>query len=152
MRYRSSTASRRPLERGQFSWVTIAMLLALAGGGYMAWIWVPIYVTNYEVKQTVRDFMNQAVKNRFDEQLKSNLCRRLTGIEPFGPSGAPPGEPLINLQPSDITWERDTQSTPPMLHVALEYTRSVTYPGLDRTEEVTMSVEFTQDIEVPKWK
>ena len=150
---RSNPASRRPLERGQFSWVTAVFLLALVGGGYLAWIWVPVYITHYEVKQAVRDFMNQAVKNRFDENLKKGLCRKLSGIEAFGPSGpATPGEPLINLEPSDLTWERDTESKPPLLHVAFEYTRVITFPGLDRTEEVVMSVDFTQDIEVPKWK
>jgi len=149
---RTYEASRRPLERGQFTWVTLVLLVALTGAGYLGWIWVPIYVTHYEVKQVVRDFMNRAVKNRNDERLKMQLCQKLHEIEAFGPSLPAPGEPAIATEPADVTWERDTVSVPPMLHVAFEYTRQLTYPGLDRTDEVVVSVDFTQDIEVPRWK
>jgi hypothetical protein len=150
----TSSASRRRLERGQFSWVSLLLLAALVGGGYMAVVWVPIYVVHYEVKQTVRDFMNRAVKNQNDAWLVTGLCQRLADLdstEEVDERGRKTRVPSVVLEPRDVTWERDTTVTPPMLHVAFDYVRVVKYPWLERTEEKTLSVDFTQDLAIPVW-
>jgi len=151
---RTSSASRRPLERGQFSWVTLVLVLALTGTVYVGWVWVPIYVLHYEVKQTVRDFMNRAVKNRDDTALLATMCMRIALLDSaveVGRDGKKTQVPTVDLRPSDVTWERDTSGPSPTLHVAFEYVRVVVYPYLDRTEEKVMAVDFTQDITVPVW-
>ena len=38
---RTSPASRRPLERGQFSWVSLVLLVAFVSTIYLAVVWVP---------------------------------------------------------------------------------------------------------------
>ncbi|HET9551870.1 MAG TPA: hypothetical protein VFP50_02790 [Anaeromyxobacteraceae bacterium] len=151
---RPTSASRRPLERGQITWVTLLLLLGLAAGGYLAVVWVPIYVVHYEVKQTVRDFMNQAVKNKNDEQLVGRLCLKLESLDTTKvtqPDGLIEKVPSVKVEPQDVTWERDTNASPPMLHVALQYTRTVVYPWLDRSEETVLVVDLSQDLEVPNW-
>ena len=35
------------------SWVTVLLLLCLAAGGYLIWVWGPIYLVHYEAKQVV---------------------------------------------------------------------------------------------------
>jgi hypothetical protein len=151
----ATSASRRPLERGQFSWVTPVLVLIVAAAGYLGWVWVPLYSTHFEVKQVVRDFMNQAVKNRDDTLLVKRMCEKIQAIEAVEGTdarGKKVSVPAADVEPGDVTWERDADASPPMLHVAFEYKRQVIYPYLDRVDEAVFSIDLTQDIEVPKWK
>jgi hypothetical protein len=151
---RSSLASRRRLERGQFSWVTLLLLTSLIGGVYLAVVWAPVYIVHQEVKGAVREFINRAVKDRNDELIVEGLCARLRSIdetEGVDARGELVKVPTVDLSPRDITWERDTSSKPPMLHVSFEYVRVVKYPFINRTEEKVMSVDYTKDIAIPKW-
>src|SRR5512133_1697736 len=129
--------SARRGERGGISWVSLLLLVLLVGGGYLAWIWGPVYVLNYEVKQVVRDYMNQAVKNRDDEILRHSMVLKIRSLaqrDTFDDYGRPVRVPVVQLEERDVTWERDAQSQPPMLRVSFEYARDVEYPGLKRTE------------------
>jgi hypothetical protein len=151
---RTSPASRRPLERGQFSWVSLLLLVVFVGGVYLAAVWAPIYILHYEVKQTVRDYMNRAVKNRDDEALISQMCLRLASIDTtveIGEDGKKTSSPTVVVEPGDVTWERDATSTPRTLRVAFDYVRVVKYPWIDRSEERVMSIDFTEDISIPVW-
>lgn len=147
-------ASRRPLERGEFSWISALLLIGAVAAAYLGYVWVPVYMDHIEVKQTVRDFMNQAVHQKSDALLLERLCQRLRRVEGRLATDAEGGGtgPVVELTPEDITWERDAEASPPMLHVQLSYTRPVYYPLLDRMQEVTLGFEHTQDIAVPKWK
>jgi hypothetical protein len=151
---RTSPASRRPLERGQFSWVSLLLLVAFVSTAYLAVVWVPIYILHYEVKQTVRDYMNRAVKNRDDEALVSQMCLRLASLDTtveVGEDGQKTSSPTVVVEPADVTWERDAPSTPRTLRVAFDYVRVVKYPLIDRSEERVMSIDFTEDISIPVW-
>ena len=44
--------------RGQITWVTASFLALLASAGYLAWVWIPVYVVDFESKQVVRDYMH----------------------------------------------------------------------------------------------
>lgn len=151
---RSSSASRRPLERGQVSWVTLVLVSALAGGAYLAVVWLPVYLVHHEVRLVVRSHINRAVKDRNDEQIVRSMCFKLGALDStpsVDASGRAIKVPTVDVSPSDVTWERDTTSTPPMLHVAFEYVRVVRYPFIDRTVEKVMSVDFNEDIAIPNW-
>ena len=151
---RPSSASRRPLERGQFSWVTAVLVLAVGGAAYMGWVWVPVYLLHHEVKQVVRNYMNLAVKDRNDELLVVQLCAKVQSLDSVPGEdrfGAQVQLPVIDLQPDEVTWDRDTSVSPPMLRVAFEYVREVQYPFLDRTREVTLSIDLSQDLAIPNW-
>jgi hypothetical protein len=151
---RSSSASRRPLERGQISWVTFLLIAAVLGGAYMTVVWAPVFIIEYEVKQVTKEYINKAVHLRDDERLAADLCKKLALLdetERADERGALVKGPTVDVQPSDVTWERDTSVKPPMLHVAFEYTLILKYPFLDRTEEKVMSVDVTEDIGIPDW-
>jgi hypothetical protein len=140
--------------RGQVSWVTLALLLLIGGGAYLGWVWVPLYIMDFEVKQVVRDYMNQAVKDRNDQALVEKMVARLRllhAVEVPGEDGVRVKVPAVEVAPGDVTWERDADSDPPMLHVAFDYTRVVEYPFLDRVAEKVFTIDFTQDVKVPDW-
>ncbi len=148
-----AAAPRRLLdETGRITWVTLLLLLGIASAGYLAWVWGPIYVVHYEVKQVVRDYCNQAVKNKEDAFLVQHMIYKFRTLDyewTTNELGKQVKIPVIDLEPRDIVWER-TQD-PPQLHVAFEYVRQVGYPFLDVTSEVRMPVDVTEDISTPDW-
>jgi hypothetical protein len=150
----SITTARRS-DRGGISWVTVVILLAIAGTIYLTIVWAPIYVVHYEVKQTVRDYMNQAIKNTEDAQLVENLCAKLKTLDTVkvvGDDGRERILPAVDVRPEDVSWERDTTSSPPMVRVSFEYTREVRYPYLsERVREWVGRVDLENDISMPDW-
>jgi hypothetical protein len=140
--------------RGQISWVTLLLIVLVVVGAYLAWVWVPVYYENYAVKQVVRDYMNQAIKNPNDEGLRSNMVlkiRSLAEVEGVDRWGRPARLPAVPLEDRDVRWERDTRSQPVMLHVSFDYVREVNLPLLDRVVSKTFSVDLTSDLTIPNW-
>ncbi len=140
--------------RGAVTWVSLLLLIVLGGGAYLAWTWAPVYVRQFQVKQIVRDYMNRAVKNPRDAELKDGLVydvRRLDTKDGVDEYGRPAKVPVIDLRPDDVHWERDTNVKPPVLHVWFDYEHVVEYPFLDRTASKVMSVDLTEELAVPDW-
>ncbi len=141
-------------QRGAISWVTLLLLVAAVVSGYLLWVWAPIYYENYAVKQVVRDFMNQAIKNPDDAQLRSFMCaklRSLVQVDGVDQWGRPARVPAIAVEEDDVTWERDKDSQPPMLRVSFEYTREVPLPFLDRTATKVFTVDLSDDLTHADW-
>ncbi len=139
-------------EKGRITWVTLLLLLAIGSAGYLAWVWGPIYIVHYEVKQVVRDFCNQAVKIKDDASLVQRMIYKFRTLDyewTTNELGKQVKVPVVDLEPKDILWER-TQD-PPQLHVAFEYVRQVRYPFLEITSEIRMPVDITEDISMPDW-
>lgn len=150
----SSSRTQRRRERGAISWVTALLLIALAAAGYLAVVWVPIYVVHYEVKQVVRDYGNQAVKNPRDAELVAAMCEKLRSlhqVEVADPEGKPERRPAVEVSPQEVTWERDASAAEPTLRVAFGYRRDVYYPLLERWTEAQMSVDIVMNVAKPNW-
>ncbi len=140
--------------RGAITWVGTLMLVVLVGGGYLAWVWGPVYVVHYEVKQVVRDFMNQAVHDKEDARLVEKMTRKLASLEQVDgvdALGRPARVPAVVVEPKDVTWDRDDDAQPPTLHVSFDYERTVTYPFLETTASKVMSVDLDNDLSRPDW-
>ena len=146
--------SARRGERGGVSWVSLLLIALVLGGGYLAAVWVPVYYEAYAVKQVVRDYMNQAIKNHDDETLRRNMVLKIrsldrrTAVDELGRTVTLPAVPL---QEQDVSWERDERSQPPMLRVSFEYAREVEYPWLDRTATKVFAVDLSNEMVVPDW-
>ncbi len=139
--------------RGGISWVTALLLALIVGGGYLAWTWLPVYIVHDEVKQVVRDYINQAVRNPDDAQLVEGMVHKLRTLDEqdvVDESGNPDKVPTVQVAATEVVWERDT-GAPPTLHVAVEYTRPVAYPLLNRWTQKTLSIDITGDLSRPDW-
>lgn len=140
-------------ERGA-TWLSLLLLALLAGAGYLAWVWLPVYFVHYEVKQVARDYMNQAVKNPDDAELVANMTRKLAILDSVvgvDERGGRVVTPAVVVEPQDVTWERDTSGSPPMLRVSFVYERQVFYPLLDRTVTKVFTVALEGDLKLPDW-
>ncbi len=146
--------SARRGERGGISWVSLLLVVLVVGGGYLAVVWVPVYYEAYAVKQVVRDYMNQAIKNYDDEGLRRGMVAKIRSLDQrpgFDESGRPVMLPTVPLEERDVSWERDGRSQPPMLRVSFEYAREVDYPWLNRTATKVFAVDLSNDLVVPDW-
>jgi hypothetical protein len=134
--------------------VTLLLVVAVGVGGYLVWVWLPVYSENYAVKQVVHDHMNQAVKNRDDDALRRNMVaklRSLAEVDGLDAYGRPVRLPAVAVEEQDVVWDRDAESQPPMLRVSFEYTREVVLPILDRTASKVFVVEEENDLTRPDW-
>jgi hypothetical protein len=132
--------------------VTLLILLGVAAGAYGAVVFVPAWVLHYEVKQVVRDYGNQAVKNPDDAGLLDAMVKKIRSlqkVEGVDEAGRKVAVPVVDIQPQDVTWERSAQ--PPTLHVEFEYPRSLELPWLDRSLERVYRVDLTMDLSRPDW-
>lgn len=144
----------RPGERGAVTWVTVLFLALLAGAAYLLAVYGPLWIVQYEAKQVVRDYGNQAVKNPRDDELLEHMCQKLQALDTVevpGADGNLERRPAVDVHPQDVTWERDTSEGPPHLHVAFEYRRDLHFPLLDRWKEVNMQVDLTMDLSRADW-
>lgn len=149
-----SRTGRQPIlaARGGVSWVTLLLLALLAGGAYLAWVWGPVYVVHYEVTQVVQDFMNRAVKDRNDDELVEDMCKRIRALaeeEELQDDGQVEMVPAVSVYPQDVLWQRDGGAR--KLRVTFSYTRSIFHPGIDVTVEKTFEVDAVNDITPVIW-
>jgi hypothetical protein len=132
--------------------VSVVLLLAVGGGGYLAWVWLPLWFDNYTVKQVVADYANQAVKNHDDAQLLRDMVAKvhsLASVDGADAAGRPVKLPAIQLQEQAVSWQRDESTR--SLHVAFEYERNVVYPLLGRTDVVVFAIDKTYDLNLADW-
>jgi hypothetical protein len=142
----------RRRERGAASWVTILMILGIAAGAYAAVVFVPVWVLHYEVKQVVRDYGNQAIKNQDDAALIDAMVhkiRTLEQVDGVDDAGRKARVPVVDIHKQDVTWERSTD--PLVLHVEFEYPRVLELPWLDRRIERVYRVNLTMDLKRADW-
>jgi hypothetical protein len=142
----------RRRERGAASWVTILMILGIAAGAYAAVVFVPVWVLHYEVKQVVRDYGNQAIKNQDDAALIDAMVhkiRTLEQVDGVDEAGRKARVPVVDIHKQDVTWERSTD--PLVLHVEFEYPRVLELPWLDRRIERVYRVNLTMDLKRADW-
>ena len=140
-----------PGERG-VSWVSVLLLLVVVGGGYLAWVWLPLWFDHYTVKQVVADYGNQAVKNKDDAQLIHDMVAKihsLAQVDGVDAEGRRVKLPAIPLEEQAVTWQRDDATR--SLHVAFEYERPVVYPLLDRTDLAVFALDKTYDLNLANW-
>ena len=142
----------KQLERGTASWVTLVLVLGIAAGAYAAVVFVPVWVLNYEVKQVVRDYGNQAVKDKDDAALLEGMVqkiRTLQQVDGVDEAGRRTKVPVVDLHKQDVIWERSTD--PLSLHVEFEYPRVLELPWLDRRIERVYRVDLTMDLKRADW-
>jgi len=136
------------------SWVTLLLLALVVGGGYLGRVWVPLYFEHYTVKQVVRDYMNQAIKEPDDEALRRNMVLKIRSLERLPATdafGRTVSVPAVPLEEQQVTWERSATAQPPSLRVAFQYERQVVYPILNRTDVKAFEVDLTGDLMRADW-
>jgi hypothetical protein len=138
--------------RGAVNALGLLLLLGAVAAGYLAWVFVPVWVLHYEVKQVVRDYGNQAVKDLNDAGLAEAMVGKIRSLHRspgLDAAGRVVMVPTVALDRRDVVWERFRD--PPRLHVAFEYPREIELPFLNRTVEKTFQVDLDMDLARADW-
>jgi hypothetical protein len=148
----ASCAIPRRGERGGVSWVTLLLLAIVLGAGYLTWVWGPLYLETYTVRQVVKDYANQAIKNTNDAELRAAMVakiRSLGQIDTVDQYNRAVKVPAVAVEESGVTWERDDRAK--TLRIAFEWDRQVVYPFLDRVTVKTFTFDTTEDLNRADW-
>jgi hypothetical protein len=150
-------SSRRPLRdepRGAVTWVSLLMFVSVAAAAYLGWVWLPLWFDHYAVRQTVRAYSNEAIKNPDDAYLVHQMVEKIRSLrseDGVDSMGRHVPVPAVVVEEHAVTWQRDLAATPQTLRVAFDYDRQVVYPFVGRTYVKTFTVDETNDIARADW-
>jgi hypothetical protein len=134
-------------QRG-LTFVTVLMLLAVAGGIWWVATFGSAYWENQEVKSTLKEAANLCYHEQSDDRVRAFIERKLHAMfDVQGPSGKP--RMAIDFDPGDLRVER-TQS-PKHVNIWLTYSRTVKTPIVDQERTVVFTDHADADLSDVKW-
>jgi hypothetical protein len=138
----------RVKEQRGLTFVTLLLLLAIAGGVYWLVTFGPAYWENQEVKSTLKEAANLCYHERNDQKVRDFILRKLD--QQFGVPGRAGKQQLsIDFDPADLRIER--AESPKHVDIWLTYSRTVKTPFVDQERSVTFSDHADQDLTDVKW-
>jgi hypothetical protein len=139
---------RFPRRTRGLTFVTVLLLLAIAGGVYWVVTFGPAYWDDREVKSALNEAANLCYHEPNDQRVREFILRRLHSLfDREGPDGKTAF--VIDLDPADLRIERS--QTPKRVDIWLTYSRTVKTPGIDQPRIVTFVDHVDQDLSDVKW-
>ena len=151
---RSSRRPRRDEPRGAVTWVSLLLYVSVAAAAYLGWVWLPLWFDHYTVRQTVRAYSNEAIKNSDDAYLVHQMVEKIRSLrseDGVDSMGRHVPVPAVVVDERGVSWQRDPAATPPTLRVAFDYERQVVYPFVGRAYVKLFSIDETNDIGRADW-
>lgn len=143
---------RRRSPRG-LTWVSFLLLVLVVAGGYWAFVFVPVYVDNAEVKQFCAQAGNLAYTEKRDSAVKFFLVQHILDkfvYDEMQPNGMTKKSYKIDFDPDrDVTIERIAD--PPSVNIEVTYARTVALPILGGARTLNFSLHTQQDLSTVKW-
>ncbi|HET9036506.1 MAG TPA: hypothetical protein VFN45_09885 [Myxococcaceae bacterium] len=131
---------RRP--RGAVNLVSLTLTVAFLSGAYLAWIYVPLWLDNLDVKQAVSAGVGQLTSElgADPERVRAEVVRRLSNVgshweERDGRQVEVPG---LGLDAGDVKLERDGETK--VVRLTVDYHRTVKLVPLERYWSVPFHV------------
>jgi hypothetical protein len=127
--------------RGAVSLVSLVLLLGLAAGGYCAWLFVPVYVDNLDVREASTAAFNRMAADPDNDRVRTFLLNRTKQIGTHWESegGTRVEKRGLDLTDSDLILERDAEEHTG--HVQVDYQREVRLWPTERFVTVDFHVE-----------
>jgi hypothetical protein len=127
--------------RGAVNFVTLVLLLGLAAGGYCAWLFVPIYLDNLDMREASTAAFNRMGADPDNDRVRVYLLSRTQKIGTHWESegGTRVEKPGLDLTDSDLILERDTYEHTG--RVQIDYQRQVRLWPTERFFTVDFHVE-----------
>ena len=127
--------------RGAVSLFTLVLLLGLAAGGYLAWMFVPVYLDNLDVREASTAAFNRMVADPDMDRVRAYLLDRSKRIGTHweGEGGLRVEKPGLGLTDADIVVEHDTGEHTGRVQV--DYQREVKLWPSERFVSVDFHVE-----------
>lgn len=133
---------------GKITWVTSLLVLALAAGGYGAWVFGIPYEERWQVERVLALAADKVYTQReSDDDVKSYIvgeCQRMgtrTEVDPV--SGNTQSYYLVDVNPDDIQIVR--QEHPAEIIIRIRWIRKVWLPIFNKWRYLQMSASKTMD-------
>jgi hypothetical protein len=134
--------------RRGFTFITLLLLLGVAGGLWWLLTFAGAYWDNQEVKSTLKEAANLCYHEPSDERVRELILRKLHAMFDI-PGAARKTAMAIDFDPGDLRIER-TQS-PKHVNIWLTYSRTVKTPFVEQERSVTFTDHAEQDLTDVKW-
>ncbi len=127
--------------RGAVNLVTLFLLLALVAAGYAAWLLVPLYLDNLDMREAVTATFNRMGADPEDARIRNYLVGRAKGIGTHWEthSGERVEKPGLGLTEEDVVIERDPAAQTGRVQV--DYQREVRLWPTDAYKTLDFHVE-----------
>ena len=108
----------------------LTLFVAAVSVGYVAWLWVPLWLDDLDVREAMAVAVSQLGENQANDQVQARAAGRLekVGFHFEERDGAQVEVPGLGVQPDDVQIERDGRKA----RVSLDYSRTVKLKPLDR--------------------
>jgi hypothetical protein len=136
----------RRRERG-LTFISVLLLLGIAGGVFWLFTFGPAYWDNQEVKSTLKEAANLCYHEHSDSKVRDFILRKLG--QQFGDPNQTGSKLSIDLDPQDLRIERS--ESPKRVDIWLTYSRTVKTPFVDQERTVTFNDHADQDLSDVKW-
>lgn len=140
-------------DRGGINLVKLFVVSAVVLTGYFAWVYVPLYIDHYSIRQGVRLGCNSAYRNRSEEHVRKIILNAFeeTNIqnEEVGADGS------IVRRPMDYSSALFTvdisDARPPSITVDLAYEQHIVLPLIKKPKTLVWTFTHTEDLSTIKY-
>jgi hypothetical protein len=121
--------------------VNLTLLLLLLGGGYAAYLFIPLWLDDLDMREAVAAAFGQTSTNPDDNYIRAVVLQRARSVgthweEQDGKQVELPG---LGVEPGDVVIERKAEGG--QVRVAVDYTRTVRLRPLQRFYSVAFHTE-----------
>ena len=144
---------RRPgKQESGLTFVTVLIVLALAGAVYWVFAFGGYYWDNHELKQVLRQAGNMAYSQKDDKQVRSFILRTLDQQYGYdGDDASGHHARLSHLEFDDNDLRLDRQDSPPLIRIDFHYGRTFTLPLFGGQRHLEFNDHIEQDLSQVKW-
>lgn len=143
---------RRSPESGRISFVSMLLLTGLVAGGYLAIVYVPLYVDNYQLKRVMQEAANLAWKQPDDDALRKLILSKSAnvGARWVVEEGRDKKIPGFGLLADNIFVTRD-EATKTVI-VQINYEREIILPIFARKQTLSFNPYVQVSTAEVKWE
>lgn len=140
-------------DRGEINVVKIFLVLALATAGYFSWVYAPLWVDYYSMRQAVHRGCNAAYASRNEEAVAKVILNGFQEANIHNEEISADGSIIRRpMEYSTALFEISiTDQAPRSVTVDLEYEQEIVLPFIKRPRTVRWSYSHTEDLSPIKY-
>lgn len=140
-------------DEGGINFVKLFMLAGAVAAGYFAWVYVPLYLEHYAIRQAVRTGCNVAYAHREEEAVAKVILNGFKEANIQNQELAADGTIISRpMDYSEALFDISITSTrPPTVTVDLEYEQQIVLPFLNKPRTLVWTYSHTEDLSAIKY-
>jgi hypothetical protein len=134
-------------DRGAINFVQVFLVLLLIGGGYLAWVYGPLWIQYFGMRKAVRVACNAAYRDRSEDGVRDVIMREWKELNVQDGSLEDGtikmvATPFDRTQNIDITFAKD----PASVTVGIHYTQHIVFPFVNKERDIDFEYTHNEDL------